>query len=59
VVVNPGPVTSIGPPANPAPANGGAVNPARIVLANANANTISAVAYTNNRQVGIMVIRIP
>lgn len=59
VVTNPGPVTSIGPPANPAPANGGAVTAARLVLANANANTISAVAYTNNRQVGIMVIRIP
>ncbi|HEY1496257.1 MAG TPA: hypothetical protein VGF49_17015 [Candidatus Solibacter sp.] len=59
VVANPGPVTSIGPPANPAPGNGGAVTAARLVLANARANTISAVAYTNNRQVGIMVIRIP
>jgi hypothetical protein len=61
VVANPGGVTSIGPPAAAAGAGNGGAAPtaARIVLANAMANTISAVAYTNNRQVGIMVIRIP
>ncbi|MCU1235332.1 MAG: hypothetical protein JWP63_3299, partial [Candidatus Solibacter sp.] len=49
VVTNPENVTSIGPPAGQS----------RVVLANAMANTISAVAYNGNRQVGIMVIRIP
>jgi uncharacterized protein (TIGR03437 family) len=56
VVTNPDNVTSIGPAAAPA---GAAVTAARVVLANAMANTISAVAYNGNRQVGIMVIRIP
>ena len=32
---------------------------ARVVIANAQANTVSAVAYNNDRQVGILVIRIP
>jgi uncharacterized protein (TIGR03437 family) len=61
VVANPDGVTSIGPPAG-AGGGGGSVPAAaaaRVVLANAMANTIAAVAYTNNRQVGIMVIRIP
>ena len=52
VVANPDGVTGIGPPAAP---GGGA----RVVLTNAQANTVSAVAYANNRQVGIVVIRVP
>src|SRR5205823_11111148 len=61
VVPNPEGVTSVGPPATaPGGGNAGAaVTAARVVLANAMANTISAVAYTKNRQVGIMVIRVP
>ena len=50
---------SVGPPAGAAPASANAVTAARVIIANAQANTISAVAYTNNRQVGILVIRIP
>jgi uncharacterized protein (TIGR03437 family) len=59
LVPNPQGVTSLGPPAAAAPASANAVTAARVVIANARANTISAVAYTNNRQVGILVIRIP
>jgi hypothetical protein len=56
VVPNPDNVTGIGPPAG-----GGAqaLTAARLVLANSQANTVSAVAYNANRQVGIIVIRIP
>jgi hypothetical protein len=61
VAPNPDNVTGIGPPA--ATGNGGgaaaAANPARLVLANSQANTVSAVAYNGNRQVGIIVIGIP
>jgi uncharacterized protein (TIGR03437 family) len=59
VVPNPDNVTGIGPP--PA-ANGGGAQAAtagRVVLANAQANTVSAVGYNGNRQVGIILIRIP
>jgi hypothetical protein len=67
VVPNPQNVTSVGPPAaaagagsNPGNSAGAnAVTAARVVIANAQANTISAVGYINNRQVGILVIRIP
>ncbi|MEO8595043.1 MAG: hypothetical protein ABI759_17115 [Candidatus Solibacter sp.] len=57
VVVAPNPenVTSIGPAA----AAGNAANAARVVIANAQANTIAAVAYNGNRQIGIILIRIP
>jgi hypothetical protein len=58
VVPNPQNVTSVGPPAASA-AGANAVTAARVVIANAQANTISAVGYANNRQVGILVIRIP
>jgi len=46
---------SVGPPAGAAPASANAVTAARVIIANAQANTISAVAYTNTRQVGILV----
>ena len=52
VVSNPANVTNVGPPA-------GAAAGSRVVIANALANTVSAVAYINNRQAGILVIRIP
>jgi len=55
VVPNPDGVTSAGPP----PAAGQGAAAPRLILANSRANTVSAVAYTNNRQVGIMVVRIP
>ncbi|MEO8370100.1 MAG: IPT/TIG domain-containing protein [Candidatus Solibacter sp.] len=57
VVPNPDNVTSLGPAVAANGAN--AANAARVVIANAQANTISAVAYNGNRQVGIVVIRIP
>jgi hypothetical protein len=57
VVPNPDNVTSIGPPAGAAATAN--ANAARLVLANSQANTVSAVAYNGTRQVGIVVIRIP
>jgi uncharacterized protein (TIGR03437 family) len=48
-------ISSAGPPPGPGQ---GAAGP-RLILANSRANTVSAVAYTNNRQVGIMVVRVP
>ena len=53
---NPDGVTSVGPPASQGAAP--ATMPDRLILANARANTIAAVAYNGHRQVGIVVIRV-
>jgi uncharacterized protein (TIGR03437 family) len=53
VVDNPANVTSIGPAA------GQGAAAARLILTNAQANTVAAVAYSGNRQVGVVVIRVP
>jgi len=60
VASNPDGVTSFGPPpGGGANAGANAANAARVISSNARANTAYAVAYTGNRQVGIMVVRIP
>jgi uncharacterized protein (TIGR03437 family) len=62
VVPNPDNVTSIGPPAAAnagGGAGGNAAVAARLVLANSQANTISAIAYAGTRQVGVVIIRVP
>jgi len=54
---NPDGVTSFGPP--PGGGANAAANAARLISSNARANTAYAIAYTGNRQVGIIVVRIP
>jgi uncharacterized protein (TIGR03437 family) len=56
VVPNPEGVTSFGAAGGGANA---AANAARLMSANARANTVFAVAYNGNRQIGIIVVRIP